>query len=72
MITIPERLWGSTLGNVGCEVSPISLLLNVIRRMINYQKPVVLAESTTQKADCRPNSKPCGRPCNPPKPRGSN
>lgn len=38
--------------------------------MVNYQKPSVLAESTTQMAECKPNSKPCGRPCNPPKPGG--
>jgi len=38
--------------------------------MVNYQKPSVLAESTIQMAECKPNSKPCGRPCNPPKPGG--
>ncbi len=35
-----------------------------------YSKPTVLAESYVQMADCRPNSKPSGRPCNPPGPRG--
>jgi len=35
-----------------------------------YKKPEVLAKSTAQMADCRPNSKPAGRPCNPPRPRG--
>ena len=35
-----------------------------------YKKPEILAKSTVQMADCRPNSKPSGRPCNPPKPRG--
>lgn len=37
---------------------------------MNYKKPEVLAQSTTQMADCRPNSRPSGRPCNPPGPRG--
>lgn len=37
---------------------------------MEYKKPVVLAESKTQMAECRPNSKPCGRPCNPPGPGG--
>lgn len=35
-----------------------------------YKKPTVLATGTVQMADCRPNSKPSGRPCNPPSPRG--
>lgn len=35
-----------------------------------YKKPEVLAKSTARMADCRPNSKPAGRPCNPPRPRG--
>lgn len=35
-----------------------------------YKKPKVLAQSITQLAECRPNSKPSGRPCNPPKPGG--
>lgn len=29
----------------------------------SYEKPKVLAESTAQMAECRPNSKPQGRPC---------
>ena len=66
------RLLGSTKGIVISEVNPEIVDYNIIEIMVNYQKPIVLAESTTQKADCRPNSKPCGRPCNPPKPRGSN
>ena len=33
---------------------------------MSYEKPVVLAESTVRMAECRPNSKPSGRPCNPP------
>lgn len=66
------RLLGSTKGIVVSEVNPEIVDYNIIEIMVNYQKPIVLAESTTQKADCRPNSKPCGRPCNPPKPRGSN
>ena len=37
---------------------------------MSYTKPKILAQSTEQMADCRPNSKPSGRPCNPPKPRG--
>ena len=37
---------------------------------MNYKKPEILAQSTTQMAECRPNSKPSGRPCNPPKPGG--
>ena len=28
-----------------------------------YTKPKVLAQSTVQMADCRPNTKPSGRPC---------
>lgn len=35
-----------------------------------YQKPVILAQSKTHMAECRPNSKPSGRPCNPPRPSG--
>jgi len=35
-----------------------------------YRKPTVIAESVVQMADCRPNSKPSGRPCNPPGPGG--
>lgn len=35
-----------------------------------YQKPTVIAASIVQMADCRPNSKPSGRPCNPPGPGG--
>jgi len=35
-----------------------------------YTKPKILAQSTIQLAECRPNSKPSGRPCNPPKPGG--
>jgi len=29
-----------------------------------YKKPEVLAKSTTKMAECRPSSKPAGRPCN--------
>ena len=32
-----------------------------------YEKPVILAQSTVRMAECRPNSKPSGRPCNPPR-----
>lgn len=28
-----------------------------------YKKPEALAQSTVQMADCRPNTKPSGRPC---------
>ncbi len=35
-----------------------------------YKKPEVLAQSTKQMAECRPDSKPSGRPCNPPKQGG--
>jgi hypothetical protein len=35
-----------------------------------YTKPVILAQSTVRMAECRPNSKPSGRPCNPPRPGG--
>lgn len=34
-----------------------------------YKKPVIVAEGTEQMAKC--NSKPSGRPCNPPGPGGS-
>lgn len=37
---------------------------------MKYEKPTVLAQSTVQMAECRPNSKPSGRPCNPPRPSG--
>lgn len=37
---------------------------------MSYKKPEILAQGTTQMAECRPNSKPSGRPCNPPKPGG--
>jgi hypothetical protein len=37
---------------------------------MSYKKPKILAESTVMMAECRPNSKPSGRPCNPPKPGG--
>ena len=36
-----------------------------------YKKPEVLAQDTKQMAECRPNSKPSGRPCNSPGPGGS-
>lgn len=35
-----------------------------------YTKPVVLVQGTEKMAECRPNSKPSGRPCTPPKPGG--
>jgi hypothetical protein len=35
-----------------------------------YTKPKILAQSNVQMADCRPNPRPSGRPCNPPGPRG--
>lgn len=35
-----------------------------------YSKPTILAESTVYFAQCRPNNKPSGRPCNPPGPGG--
>ena len=35
-----------------------------------YKKPVVLAQSTVRMAECRPDSKPSGRPCNKPGPGG--
>jgi hypothetical protein len=37
---------------------------------MSYKKPKVLAESKVQMAECRPNSKPSGRPCKPPGPGG--
>lgn len=37
---------------------------------MSYSKPAVLAKSSAYKAECRPNSKPSGRPCNPPRPGG--
>ncbi len=37
---------------------------------MKYIKPVIIAQSTVRMAECRPNSKPSGRPCNPPKPGG--
>lgn len=38
--------------------------------LMTYTKPKILAQSTVQMADCRPNSKPSGRPCKPPGPGG--
>ena len=35
-----------------------------------YTKPAIIAESIVRMAEFRPNSKPSGRPCNPPKPGG--
>ena len=37
---------------------------------MSYKKPEILAQGTEQMAECRPNSKPSGRPCNPPGPGG--
>lgn len=37
---------------------------------MSYKKPKVLAQGIEQMAECRPNSKPSGRPCNPPRPTG--
>ena len=37
---------------------------------MKYEKPKIIVQSIVHMADCRPNSKPCGRPCNPPKPSG--
>ncbi len=37
---------------------------------MSYAKPKILAQSKELMAECRPNSKPSGRPCNPPKPSG--
>ena len=35
-----------------------------------YKKPEILDQSTVQMAECRPNNKQSGRPCNPPGPGG--
>ena len=37
---------------------------------MTYKKLKILAQSILKMAECRPNSKPSGRPCNPPKPSG--
>lgn len=37
---------------------------------MRYEKPKVLAQGVVRMAECRPNSKPSGRPCNPPRPSG--
>lgn len=39
-------------------------------KKVTYEKPVILAQSTVRMAECRPNSKPSGRPCDPPRPSG--
>ena len=39
-------------------------------KLMSYTKPKVLAESTVQMAECRPNTKPSGRPCEKPGPGG--
>lgn len=44
-------------------------IIKIIKAMI-YKKPKILAQGTEEMAQCRPNSKPSGRPCNPPKPGG--
>ncbi|MPN50382.1 hypothetical protein SDC9_198008 [bioreactor metagenome] len=36
---------------------------------MNYSKPAILAQSTVKMANCNPNSRPSGRPCDPPGPR---
>ena len=38
--------------------------------VMKYEKPIILAQGSVQMAQCRPNSKPSGRPCNPPGPSG--
>jgi hypothetical protein len=38
-------------------------------KQMTYKKPKILAQSTVHMAECRPNSKPSGRPCNPPGPK---
>jgi hypothetical protein len=42
--------------------------------MTAYKKPEVLAQSdgTVRMANCKPNSEPAGRPCNPPGPGSRN
>ena len=37
---------------------------------MSYKKPEIVAQGTEPMAECKPNNKPCGRPCNPPKPSG--
>ena len=37
---------------------------------MTYETPAILAQSTELMAECRPNSKPSGRPCDPPRPGG--
>lgn len=37
---------------------------------MKYTKPMIIAQSTIRAAECRPNSKPSGRPCNQPGPSG--
>jgi len=37
---------------------------------MGYEKPEIVTQGTEQMAECRPNSKPSGRPCNPPGPSG--
>ena len=46
-----------------------SLPMREVKNM-TYKKPEVLAQDVKQMAQCRPNNKPSGRPCNPPKPGG--
>ena len=36
-----------------------------------YTAPKILAQSMVLMAECRPSSKPSGRPCNPPVPGGA-
>lgn len=48
----------------------VIILLGKEMTSMKYEKPVIVAQSTVQMAECRPNSKPSGRPCNPPGPGG--
>jgi hypothetical protein len=52
------------------DLLTIVLIFKKGGEFMNYTKPKILAQSTVLMADCRPNSKPSGRPCNPPRPRG--
>lgn len=51
------------------HINKINRVYKEFHHMV-YKKPEILAKSTTQMAQCRPNSKPSGRPCNPPGPSG--
>lgn len=71
-----EIAWQLNIAHTNNKLTPTKQGNNIITSHLegvicmSYSKPVVLAKSSTYKAECRPNSKPSGRPCKPPGPSG--